>query len=362
VYEVKPVAKEKTSVWDTVAFWLDKAQSIAFLVGACLALLFVFSIGGTFAGESVEIFYYFGDVYQDVKELCQINIEPFTNGWKAAVSYVYAGIGTLSMALTLVLTVIFACLAIYSYVKNFRRIVTPNRHKWAIATVTTYFVGSLIFKLLENVSEGKYSFAFNGATESGFAWCGIFLLFGCALGVAKQGKSALETRALTKYIIGAVGILFGAIALGFTGSITMTISGTGEEVSMSLWSWARTIVMGVAPSELYVAPNFELAVIGYLLTTALAVATAFVVGKNFAVKIRNFADGGNNSGLSIAIVGFILAVLQLVLLIVSNNFAASMVVSEVKWSFGGAITLVVFASLSLVASIVQKVVCSQKQA
>ncbi len=381
-----------------ITSWSDRIQSIALLIGACFALLFVFFIGGTFGygelGESDEalrglapaenLYYFFYGIYRDIADVSLG--KAYFNGLARTPLYAYGITGTLAVTATLICTAVFSLRAIYAFVMNTTKKSEKRSDKYALGAIVSFLIGSLVFSLL-NVYGAEISlgitianrYELNAATEWGIALGALAILVASVCAILKKGFGVWKKASLIKIGIFALTLLVGAIALGVAqiASIGMSAeqSGIGMSIDVGFSKIAQAMVYATAVNasrlggSLYakVTTELEIGVIAYTVATVLSVAALTAIGLSLWKKLRSVYTGELQSGSTLSIVGAALALVVLIAAIVGNSCmtevgrlvdSATGSSEQFEFSLGGVIVAFALSLLNVVGSFVMKKFCA----
>ncbi|MBO5328882.1 MAG: zinc ribbon domain-containing protein [Clostridia bacterium] len=373
-------AKEKSDLWEKAKNILKIVSGASVVAAAAFAFIFVFLIGFRISSNSVDvptnslggehfIYYFFGNVYKDAKELIAATSNIL--GSVRAAIYLNAVLSTLFAAATIICVTVFAALAITNYVKNLTGKSEKPFVKWAMFAAFSYFVGLAALSLLNGAAISyEYSttgmnmnlsanLAFNGATVAGLVLCIISLAVYVIAHVATKGKELLRDNVIAKYAFALVSFAFSLVVLCLV--VNWGASFTFEQSSMKInmsYAFLDGFVsfnnIGSNSSELKVTFVFA------LLSTLTTIVTLLLSAKNLLRKYCNITQEGKN-GLSTEIVIVILAVVSLVFTIVYSVLTTDLNSSEISASYAVPIVTVVFAVVNLVVAIVQKILNRNSQ-
>lgn len=225
--KAKAEKKRETSkgAWGVAQKILDIVGGGAAMLGVLLALVFVFFIGVSIAGEKDGIFYYFGRCYKDIdgliaemgfSEAFEGNILQTLERNMRADLIVFNVFGTLISVCTLLSVIAFATVAIVVYVRHWLGYTERRAEKWAFASVLSFMLGSALFLALHktSLSVGAETVAtkLTGATVTGIVLSAVFIGICCICKLVAKGKELLGARCLTKCILSLAGLIFVSVA------------------------------------------------------------------------------------------------------------------------------------------------------
>ena len=322
------------------------------MAGVLFALIFVFlisltaeispsSLAGTVGvSENISIFDYFGKYYKELGELD-------SDTWFGKLLYnnelTFGLIGTGIVAVTLPLVVAFASVATVVYVRNLMGLTKRKADKWAIVTVLSFLAGAIaFFGLHKVVFNGTYNsqifeikLVASSATNWGIVLGAIALLGGVICKMVAGGKENLRAKKIVGLSLSLGSIVFCCLLFGFIGNYATALSFRidGALVEMKL---GNTLSNQIAISA-FEGLGAELDGSSYrdltlyletftILNTAIQVfllVTLVAVVICSAKNLKNFLGGKQNSGLGMAIISTVFALVCLILHIVANGCLTS---------------------------------------
>lgn len=390
----KAVSGKKSSVWEKIFAWIRSGAGIACTL---FALIFVFLIGYTMkmtggeslagalgaTSESKNLFHYFGDVYKDVADIKDAGM--FESKIPVAAAYIYAILGTLISALTIVGVVGFAIPAIIGFIKFAIRGEENNGAKWGVRSALVFLGGAAAMYTLDvmnmNLSyageSGSAQVAYNGATKAGIILCIIFLAIYAVGNLIRKGKGWKSGKTIAFYALTVCAAAFAIVvfAVDKSGFVGSKIIVAGETLLSGAFSQFYNNVMLVSMAELTagaefynehiatISTSFAFSVAQQVLLMATLVCGVALIGKYAC----NTEDKKSALWLSICLAVF--AVAQLVCGIICQSSFHTVIIEmaaagdmlKCKLQLGKAIVTVVFALLNLGVQIAQKVVAKNRE-
>ena len=229
--------------------FLKYAAPATALITAVLSLIFVFFIGLVATNifndgatslrnrETIDLFYYFGDAYKEIKRGFDALDDAGTaySDYFANMSYLQPVMGTIIVAFTLIAVCVLSILAIVRSIKCLLGKTQKTVGNLAVAAFLAYIAGALALLALNNVSATNYEYGtemsnvkvnFNGATLAGISLCSIFAILYLCCTVASNGRELLKANTIVKCALSLVGIglVIAIIALCSKPAITIDLS------------------------------------------------------------------------------------------------------------------------------------------
>lgn len=215
--------------------------NIAAFIGVLCALVFTFLIGVTASvsgstndldgmlGNSVDIYYYFGEAYQDIG--ASLDSLPKYEGEYSLAMYLPAVFGTLISAATILAVLIFSVLAI----KNYIGYVIGKRDKAvntsAYCAMFSYIIGAFAFAALHSSQISGDSVSYNSVvyinagttlnsfTVAGIILCAVFAAIAVAFRLAQCGRQLSERKNLAKFSFLLMGTALNVVIIGLCASV-----------------------------------------------------------------------------------------------------------------------------------------------
>ncbi len=385
----------KSGVWEKVFAWIRSGAGIACTL---FALIFVFLIGytmkvtgsedvmqslGSSSMEDKNLFYYFGDAYKEIADMKNAAI--FESSIPVTSAYIYAILGTLISALSIVGVVGFAIPAIIGFVKFAMSGEENHCAKWGVRSALAFLGGAAAMYTLDvmNMSlsyageSGNAQVAYNGATKAGIALCIVFLAIYAVGNLVRKGKEWKSGKAIAFYVLTVCSAAFAIVVLavdksGFVGSKIIV---AGETLLSGTFSQFYNNTMLISMSELAggaefynsnlgtISTSFAFSIVQQVLLIATVVCAVMLIGK-FAFDTE---DKKSAMWLSICLVIF--AVAQLVCGIVCQSCFHGVIVElegggdslKCKLQLGKAIVAAVFALLNLGVQIARNAVAKKTE-
>ena len=390
--------QENGKTWNTVFSWVRAGLGIAL---TAVALIFVFLIGlqATVTGTSsllaevgldiraadMKLYYYFGDVYEELAELERA--ATFQSEIPIVAAYIHAILGTVITVATIGTVVGFTIPAIIGFAQFAMGRGENNGGKWSVKAVIAYLGGAMALRVLNycatfidlqtpvssTVSQPmslSISVGFDRATVAGTVLCIVLLTLYAAANFVAKGKEWKNKNTLLRCVFGVVAATLAIVvcAVGQSGIVgTSVVMDEGSvKFYLSQTAFASMLVSTFeagAGASFYnahlsgISASFVFAVIQDAVTLGVAACALCVIAS------RVFESEGQAKGtLPFAILTAVFAVLQLVCGIVSCAVFQDLYVEaarsnldvETSLLLGGAIVTVVFAGLLLATTIVQR--------
>ncbi len=214
--------------------FLDKIWSlfggVSIAFGVVLAMIFVFFIGlqaeGAGLTEKVNIFYYFGDAYEESRAM---DLTGMTEWFAGRVeSYTSLGniLGTVFSALILLSVLAFGTVAIIRYALFWAGKSKKEPYGWALAAIFSFFASAALFYCYNGASvrgTGNISSllgssveietSFNGVTVAGIVLCAIALGISLVFRWAQAGGSIWKVSFLPQTVCAILGTIFAGVGL-----------------------------------------------------------------------------------------------------------------------------------------------------
>ncbi len=388
----KIVEKPKKEI--DVFAWI---RSGAGLACALFALIFVFLIGYTMqvtgskqliemfgaTEESKNLFHYFGDAYKDIADIKDAKM--FESQIPVTAAYIYAILGTVISALTIVGVVGFAVPAIIGFVKFAMGGEENNGAKWGVRSALVFLGGAAAMYTLD-VMNMRLSYAgvrcnaqvaYNGATKAGIILCIIFLAIYAVGNLIRKGKGWKSGKTIAFYALTVCAAAFAIVvfAVDKSGFVGSKIIVAGETLLSGTFSQFYNNVMLVSMAELTagaefynehvatISTSFAFSIAQQVLLMATLVCGVALIGKYAC----NTEDKKSALWLSICLAVF--AVAQLVCGIICQSSFHTVIIEmaaagdmlKCKLQLGKAIVAVVFALLNLGVQIAQKAVVKNRE-
>ena len=219
-------------IWNKVFGYVTSGLAI---MAALFALIFVFLIGfgaeieATSSistemingGKSISIYYFFGDVYKDLEEAVEGLKGLECEGMLTAYEYIYAILGTIIAAATILCSVIFFIPATVNTVRYLMKKSEKTGEKWAIASLLSFVCGCfLLFSMSYVYVEGDVSGVeivgrtqFSKATVAGLVLVCVFGMLWFVAKLISHGKKWKDVETRKKNIGIICGVLFGIAGL-----------------------------------------------------------------------------------------------------------------------------------------------------
>ena len=386
--------EKKQRIWNTVFAWI---RSGAGLACAVFALIFVFLVGFTLVatgddsalsglGLSIQtpnIFYFFGDVYQELADLKAEAI--YKSEIPLSAGYVYAISGTVISAAMIGCVVGFATTSVVGFARFAVSGKENNGAKWGVGAALAFLGGSALLYALSALSVQmsatssgvtvlvKILLGYNGATMAGVVLCIIFLAIYAAGNLVRKGAAWKEKKTIVNVVLAVVGVAFAvvAFAVGAGAFVGIEYTENGTMVGLSCAQYWNNILL-VTFTEAMQGAEFYNEHLGMITLSCVfsfvqQFAAFAVVGCGVGFVLQAVLDTEaeqRKSGLCWAIPLVCVATLQFVAGIVGQA-AFAQIFSEIGnaagekleggLQVGAGIVALVFSVLCLVVSIVKKV-------
>ncbi len=385
----KTEEKPKNPVWKTIFAWIRSGAGLACV---CFALIFVFligydlsaralgeTVGSMAAAEDKKLWYFFGDVYKELKDFKQAGA--FKSDIPAAGLTIYAIMGTVLSAATLLGVVGCAIPAIIGFVKFATTRVENNGAKWGVRAALVYIGGAFAMYALDAImmemsvsgESVKAILLMDDATKAGIAICIVFLAIYAAGNLVRKGKEWKSGKTIAKFVLTACAAAFAiiVIAVDKSGLVGFKMTESGSVIEYALAQQYSNIMLvtiaegaGVAfyNNNLgLISTSFAFSLVQQIMLIATIACAAILLLKGI------FSTEENVKGkMCLSILLLVFAVVQMVSGIVCQNSMNQLMVNmansagsdlvEYNLVLGAAIVTVVFAVLNLGVQIASKVV------
>lgn len=357
--EASPVAEAAALNWKTILKYV--CYGLAGLA-ALFGFVFTFLIGADAEalgiGASTNIYEYFGDVYEELKNL---NSSYWSDARLASV-YIPAVMGTVISAAALVTTFVFAVITIVAAVKKFAyKNQSVNFVKPALLTYFSFAAFATLFLALSSASVTSVgssasvtvSAKFNGATLAGLAVGGVAVGALCVLKVVLRiAQRKMHKTDILPTVFAVVAGVFAVIVTALSAYPVGSITQSGNSVSMGYMSLVNSVSSYAAKTSdvdaIIACGTVGFAVQGVIL--ALAVKTVWAA-------VSYVCCGKKQKLLGEAIPCVVLAAANVALAVVCTQAFKSFkdVSDAASLGYGAPIAILVLSVLALVAVICLKV-------
>ncbi|MBQ7912937.1 MAG: hypothetical protein IJ308_04215 [Clostridia bacterium] len=389
---------KKQKIWDK-AFGL--ALGGVALAAALLAVLFTFlsgfsltvngdagSISGMAASESMDLFYFFGNVYKDIADGAKEFEEMLCGELMVGNMYLYAVLSTV-VAVGMVGCVIgFSIPAVISYVKYANGQTEKHSHKWAVWTVFSFLGGVAALYALNYMSIGmgvgtdaaSVKIAPTKTTVAGIVLCVVFLAIWLGGKIASYGKAWKEKTFTQKTVCVLVSLVFciPLFVLWQRAALTLSLANSDATVNTAFAPvWNNSYLLSMfesALTEKYIyecEPNLMAAYVCSLTVQFIMLGgIACVIG--CFVSRYNTMHGKNRNALiwSAMLVGLSLCLLATFIVMQANidyimNYVTTKISASAEigftYGYGVCIALIVLSVFNLFASILQYIFANEKK-
>ena len=397
--KVKPQEKKaaRKGCWANICDIIGGAFT---MLGVLAALIFVFFIGveavGEYSGLSLSqadktnIFYFFGEYQKDFRQITSGNLELtqwFANLIDDQVK-LYGAIGMVVAIVTLVAVVTFATLAAVKYVLGWVKKTEKKTNGWALATVVSFLLGSVLFYSVLNMRAELYSstevvsafLKFNGATVAGIIICAIALVIATILQIIAKGKAFWTGKKVISFVFSAISLAFAGVLLGLAqyagfgfeyaeyGQGNMSINCGYLSFNLVLDIALGSSASSFADTYYEVTCNLHKLNVWNICGQIACILVALFAGVALVFSLRGLTSEKKNCGLAWAICLLITAIFLLVCTLLAHNamelilidLAADLTESPLDYKVGVSITAVVFSALLLAAEIVHSAIGKEK--
>lgn len=384
---VPPVATNKARWgWRKI---LELCGGISAMCGIFCVLLCTFLLGidgsmtlssggSSMTAVSERIYYYFGGAYDDVTAI--LDELKYYSGTTETSLYLPVVIGTVVSAGTMVAVFVLSVLTAVRYGLKTAGKSEKDYAPFAIATVLTFILGSLLL-LADNAAYQSYHSSSESATlsvslnDAGIAGiiCGLVCLagfLGCRF--AQGGKELATKQSVIKICFTTVALVLLGVIFGMAGKpgILMKVDATTSSTvttGTNLLAFGSSLAIYSEMSSSLEEPFAEyiFAFLGQGMQLALIVLAALAI----ISRLRHLIEQNQKSGLALAISLVAVAIVYLVLDILTVEFGNTYLYGDAASEspttihYANVIVTLVFAVLNLAASIVYKVIgCGKKTA
>lgn len=342
---------------------------IMLFLAALSAFAFVFCIGFSAMGQTVNIWHYFGKAYEETG----INLDGLNeySSFYELNQYLPSVICTLLSAAVLVAVITLTVLALIRFVRNLTGKTEKTVDRFAFSAYFVYLAGvTALFAVhyasvsIDGLASATVKTCMNGATVAGISLGAVFLGLGVGCRIAVYGKELQNRSVLLKLICATVGFVFLALAWTYAAQAA-GIAVAGSSVSSSGGKSKLGVGFMMIVDDLTascVTQKLEgTAVSAYALSlTALALEIALIV--LFALiairRARNFSEKGN-AVLGLSIAAFAVALVYLIVSVFAiNSYCETLGVGDFTVNYAPAVVCLIFSGLNLATSIVQRAVGS----
>ena len=361
------------------------------MLGALLSFLFVFFIGTAASGDlssSAEgmmlnaqgssLYYYFGGVYRDIRDLL-LSLDGASSYCRASL-YLMAVFGTVAAAATLAAAVSLFPVTIVRYVRNLTGRTEKRPEGLAFASFFVFLLGALLLLSVERVHIGVQSsdaaasvgVVLSGATIGGICAGGVCMAgaLGCAL--ARGGRDYGVREAVLRYVFCGVSLVLAVTVCALlAGGCVQLVPAAATDVSgvITLGFSAALFMAGIQSTSFstsdeamfeFLAGHYNaamcFAVIGLVLTAALAVLAVFLLG-GICARITEGRKKTLAFSLAFALTAIVAAVMA-ALLANSLSFILDGGASQRSTAAGltAVILTAVFAAVLLILAVVHAVI------
>ncbi len=333
-------AEKRRARWKKILPITDKVGNFAGVLGALVAVVFVFLIGVTLEMLGIEetenIYYFFSDVFKDIKEF-QV-IDPLFKGQSETALYAYGVFGIFVAVSSMVSVVTFGIFAVVTLVAGYVGKTQKNATKWSILAMLAYLIGTAAFYSLEIVMVGEETLTeLNDVTVVGVVLCSIMLGLTCLCKIVARGKKNLSQPAIIRYVFALGLIAFASVVFcllknsAFIFELKVIIQGRkfAEQAGTSFLPFTGTFIVGFdsSLSVFYDTPNngFFLGaimsmadsahtkmIIYAIIVHAVTIAGLVFAGLGIYKSLRNVSEDKSSSTLVYWSVSLACAVLALV--------------------------------------------------
>ena len=365
-------------------------SNLCFVLGAIIALIFVFFVGVKIKftsvlseevlgeGEaSINLFYFFGKCYKDFSQMDLTNMREWWQTQTTTSHLLYNILGTLISAGVIVAVVSFAVITICSYVKSLITKTENKTSKWATATYVAFLTGSILFYNLSlksiDVADkliGYYQ-ALNSVTMIGLIVGAIAVATGLVLGIIAKGKKLLGKKSIVITTMSVAGIILTTVVSCLIGKICFSgrldiVDYTELNTSWSFINLSKTFMEFLwnnvpTPDPIYEKFTSVLSCLnGEIIALQLLLAMAVVISAIILVKHFGFLHKEDSS---LFVLDIILVVIMIAILILSilanNNLEILLELLDIE-NFGVrtstcAIVALVLSAVNLTCSIIRSV-------
>ena len=337
--------------------------------------------------KGYTLFYYFGDVYKDLS-LQLSALESYSAGYEVAHTLLCV-FATIASALAIILTVVFAVIAIVKSVRYFADNTRPSPLKYCLATAFSYFIGVIAFiftvsqslELERQEIEIELSYILNDATKAGIILGAILAVIAIGLKFASNYDKLFKKESLLDTIVALVKITLLTIACALvvfsvTDSTVLPVN-TKSDIELTSKSNIFTFVVSLFQAH-NVLPKTEpfdnelisctvLSAISFVLTIAFLVFAVLCVVNS----LDKLDESNGKSGLWIDITLASIALVTLVITIIGcaqieslvldiYEFSEQTALFEVNYSCGRIIALAVLTLLSFGLGVANKALKSKR--
>lgn len=331
----------------------DIIANAAMLLGAVLALIFVFFIGLKLQVEGADeetmgIFYYFGQYWQELKGLHidQINTTPwFIDGIYYQLNA--AGIVGIVLAVaTLATTVTFTVIAIVKYSVGWAKGEHVNVEGWSLAAIISFLIGAVsiyafnsaavegdVGELLGSGAGAATLIHFNDETVTAIVLLSICVVASVVFRMICEGKALWAKENLAKQTLTLISLVFAAVVLGISQGVNFAFIIETDEVYASVGgaflqlgggftmglatNFSNTSAKGYYDVTNAVGTMGSINVFATIFTIALTVFSGLALMENIRC-----ASGKEDNSLLWSILALASAVITLILTIVSVSCVA----------------------------------------
>lgn len=351
------------------------------LLTAVCALIFTFFIGCTVGGSqhaldtieelglqnSVNLFYYFGEMYDEIS-LSLRAMATYSAFFEIAI-YSVAVLSTIIAACILIAVPVMSILTIVRYVSCYVGKTQKQMGTLAFATFFTYLAGATLIlacnaakvKMLSGSTTATAYISYNGATIAGISLCAIFVTIGLICLIARRGKELITKKNIVTLSFSAITIAFLSVIVAMCAKPSVAIdiypSLTKKEsitISMGLLGLAQMFPALKTTSSGNSEAPFAYAYLAFIMVIALTVLSVIIMTK----LLGNTVKEQQKTGLGLSIAALVVVILCTVFAILAvNEFASVFDIDPVSTellvepSYTGVIVLCVFSALNLFATI-----------
>lgn len=346
---------------------LEIAGGLCALLGvfAVLVCTFLLGIRAEFSGSGYEdafgnmeqtIWYYFGDVWKELKELREMGggISSMTDAefMTYSVYSMEAVFGLLIAIGTMVATLVCSILTAVRFGMKMSGKTEKGCLPFAVAAVLSFICGAALLVTVNAARADGIKTVPNAAGIAGIV-CGVTLLVICvALKIAVKGKELATKQSVMQLCFSIAALALICIVLIFA-TLPMV---NFEEGKVSFLAWGIVL----ADAEGYVdniGTPYAFSIVAMIFQMAAVTLAVAAIGS----RLNNLSSQKPNSGIALSVLLMFASVLFLIFAVLALSISADKLRMEEGFNYAYVIVEFVFAALSLILAIVYKVLISKKK-
>lgn len=346
-------AKQKTAgSWKK---WVELAGGISAMVAVFCVLLctFLTGVSASYQGYTVagnDIWYYFGDVWKELKELGDASTMLQADMYMNAVIGLLVSIGTIVSVLT------FAILAAVRFGMKTAGKSDKDYFRYALNAVLAFICGAALLVTINSTSAEGLTAVMNKAGLAGTILGIIFLCGSIGCRIAVKGKELATKQSIMQLAFTAGALVLLSIAVAFATKPACIMKGEDAEGKVNFFAWAGSLAVYAEHINGPGTP-FALSIIAMLLQIVVVILGMAVIG----YRIKNLVTNEPKSGLGSAIALTVVSAVFLAFAVSALAVSADKLEMESGFNYAYIIVEFVFAALSIAVAAVYAGLSKQKK-